>query len=128
MTKKTSRIRIFSIKRILLSCVLGFLIPLSYAVALSLFSDYTGRFIPELMVYPFGWPRPLWIFLMGRQPLESDIILGIVFLALCNVALYGMLVYIGLSALQFLRHKPAGPELPPMPQLSSQVDCPNKSI
>jgi hypothetical protein len=114
-------IRIFSIRRILLSCVLGFLVPFSYALTLSLLSDYTGKSVPDSMVYPFGWPRSLWIFLMGRQPTEGDIILGIVFLALCNIAFYGALSYMALSALQVLRHKPADPGLPPPPHLSSQV-------
>jgi len=109
--------RIFSITRILLSCVLGFLVPLSYAFTLSLVSDYTGKSAPDSMVYPFGWPRPLWIFLMGRQPLEGDVITGIVFLTLCNIALYGALSYMALSALQLLRHKPADPGLPPPPHL-----------
>ncbi len=117
MSKKISRIRIFSIRRILLSCVLGLLVPLSYAFALSEFSDYTGRAVPDFMVHPFGWPRPLWIFLMGRQPLEGDIIFGIIFLALCNIALYGALIYIALSALQLLKHKPPDPALPPPPHL-----------
>jgi hypothetical protein len=117
--RKRSRLRIFSIKRILLSIVLGFLVPFSYALGLSLFGDYTGTVVPQSLVYPFGWPRPLWIFLMGRQPLESDIIGGIVFLTICNIALYGTLSYLALSGLQLLRHKPADPDLPPSPQLSS---------
>ncbi len=119
MGKKISRIRIFSIWRILFSCVLGFLVPLSYSYLLSAFSDYTGKSVPDFMVYPFGWPRPLWIFLIGRQPSEGDIIFGIIFLALCNVALYGTLIYLSLSALQLLKHKPTDSELPPPPDLSS---------
>jgi len=111
--------RIFSMRRILLSCVLGFLVPLSYAFALSLGSDYTGKSVPDFMVNPFGWPRPLWILLMGRQPLEDDIIPGIVFIAMCNIALYGGLVYLTLSALQLLKSKPADARLPPPPRLSS---------
>ncbi len=107
--------RIFSIRRILLSCALGFLIPFSYALSLSLFSDYTGKSVSDLMVYPFGWPRPLWILLMGRQPLETDLIPGIVFIAVCNIALYGTLSYVALSGLQLLSHKPPDPGLPPPP-------------
>src|SRR6266446_6868956 len=121
MVRKSSRVRIFSIRRILLSCVLGFLAPLSYALALSLASDYTGKSAPDFMTYPFGWPRPLWIFLMGRQPSEGDIIFGLVFVALCNIALYGALIYVALSAVQLLRHKAAEPGMPPPPHISSQV-------
>lgn len=87
--KKGARIRVFSVKRLILSIVLGFLLPLSYAIILSEAIDRTGRPAPEVMVTPFGWPRPLWIFLMGRQPSESDLIAGIVFLTVCNIALYG---------------------------------------
>jgi hypothetical protein len=114
-------VRIFSIWRLLISLVLGFLLPLSYAVAFSLLSDYTGSSLPESMTYPFGWPRPLWIVLMGHQPTEGDIMFGIVFMALCNIAVYGTLTYIALSAIQLLRRKPADPELPPLPHISSQV-------
>jgi hypothetical protein len=57
---------------------------------------------------------------MGRQPLEDDIIPGIVFIALCNIALYGVLVYVALSALQLLKRKPADVGLPPPPHLSSR--------
>jgi hypothetical protein len=111
--------RIFSVGRMLISSVLGFLLPLSYAVALSLFADYTGKPTPPSLVYPFGWPRPLWIFLLGRQPVEGDLIPGILFIALCNVVLYGTPSYIALTAFQALRHKPADPDLPP--QLPFQV-------
>lgn len=118
---KSSRTRIFSVRRILLSFVLGFLVPLSYAFSLSLVSDYTGKSVPDSMVHPFGWPRPLWIFLMGRQPTESDITHGIVFMALCNIALYGTLIYVVLFAFQLLRHKPVDAGLPPTPPSGSQI-------
>jgi len=121
MRSKNSRVQIFSIRRILISCVLGFLIPFSYALGLSLVSDYTGRSVPDSMVYPFGWPGSLWVFLLKRQPMESDFNLEIALLAICNIALYGTLSYLALFALQVLRHKPASPELPPAPHLSSEV-------
>jgi hypothetical protein len=57
---------------------------------------------------------------MGRQPVEGDIIFGIVFLTVCNIALYGTLIYISLSALHLLRHRRAEPGAPPPPHLSIQ--------
>jgi hypothetical protein len=115
MSERLTRIRIFSVRRILYSAVLGLFVPLTYALTLSLAADYSGRSIPNFMVYPFGWPRPLWIYLMGHQPSEDDLIFGIVFIALCNIALYGALSYMALTALHLLRHKPVEPTLPPPP-------------
>ena len=73
------------------------------------------------MVYPFGWPRPLWISLMGRQPLETDLVSGIVFLTICNVVLYGTISYVALFGLRAVRHRPADSDSPPPPHLSPQV-------
>jgi hypothetical protein len=109
-------VRIFSIKRILLSSVLGFLLPLGYAFTLSEVSDYTGKTVPDFMVMPFGWPRPLWIFLMGRQPSEADIIPGLLFMAACNIVLYGSLVYAALLMLHVLRGKRVDYDSPPPPE------------
>lgn len=116
--KKGTRVRIFSLKRLLLSVVLGFLLPLSYAIILSEASDRTGKTAPEFMRAPFGWPRPLWIFLMGRQPSEGDLITGVIFLALCNIALYGAITYAVLLALSMVRRKRAVNDPPPPPEHS----------
>ena len=109
-------VRIFSIKRLGLAVVLGFLLPFSYAFTLSEVADYTKQRIPDSLVMPFGWPRPIWIFLMGRQPTEADIIGGIIFLALCNIALYGALSYAALTLLSLLRRKEVEFEPPPPPE------------
>jgi hypothetical protein len=108
--------RIFSIKRLALSVLLGFLIPLGYAFTLSEVSDFTGSPAPDFMILPFGWPRPLWIFLMGRQPTEADVIGGIVFLVLCNIALYGAISYAALTMLSLLWRKQTEYEPPPPPE------------
>jgi hypothetical protein len=116
-------VRLFSIKRIFLSSALGFLLPLGYAFMLSLASDYTGITAPEFMVMPFGWPHPLWIFLMGRQPSESDLMHGLLFMAACNIVFYGSFVYAGLSMLPVFRGKRADYKQPPPPeQHSSKID------
>ena len=107
--------RIFSIKRLGLAAALGFLLPVSYAFTLSEVSDYIRTPAPEFMVWPFGWPRPVWIFLMGRQPREGDVIGGI-FLTLCNVALYGVLGYAALTMISILRRRRVEYELPPPPE------------
>jgi hypothetical protein len=110
-----SAVRFFSIKRLLLSSVLGFLLPLSYAFALSIVSDYTRKPAPDFMVLPFGWPRPIWIFFMGRQPAEADLATGLLFMAGCNIALYGFFIYAALLMISILRMKPVDNEPPPPP-------------
>ena len=109
-------IRIFSIKRILLSTLLGFLLPVAYAFILSEASDYTRKPPPDYLVIPFGWPRPLWVFLIGRQPTDSDVIPGLLFFAACNVLLYGSLVYAALTMWPVLRGKRADYGSPPPPE------------
>ncbi len=109
-------VRIFSVKRIALSVVLGFLMPLSYAFGLSAMSDHTGKAAPEFMVMPFGWAISLWFLLLGRQPEEGDLLPGILFLAFCNIALYGTLSYAVLTVLSLRRRKQVEYELPPSPE------------
>ena len=101
----------------MISLVLGFLLPLSYAFLLSQVFDHLGKITPQFLVMPFGWPRPLWIFLMGRQPREDDLAVGLLFMAVCNIALYGILVYISLFSLSLLRRKQTEDEpVPPPPK------------
>jgi len=110
-------VRIFSIKRLLLSVILGFLFPLGYAFLLSEASDYTAKTAPDFMVMPFGWPRPLWIYIMGRQPSESDLVGGIIFMAVCDTVLYGLIVYASLLLISISTRKPVVSEsMPPPPQ------------
>ena len=109
-------VHIFSLKRLGLSSVLGFLLPLGYAFTLSIVSDYTGKTAPDFLVLPFGWPRPLWIFLMGRQPLETDVATGLLFMAVCNIALYGFVIYTALLMISILRRKRVDSEPPPPPE------------
>ncbi|MCA1618962.1 MAG: hypothetical protein LC795_06545 [Acidobacteria bacterium] len=113
-------IRIFSLGRAALSCVLGFLIPLGYAILLSEVDDYffPNGPPPDFMVWPFGWPRPVWILLMGRQPGESDILGGVIFLAVCNTLLYGALVYGALTMLSLARRRRADFSPPPPPEVN----------
>ena len=108
--------RIFSFRRAALSCVLGFLLPLSYGFLLSEAADYARRPIPQFLVWPFGWPRPVWIFLMGREPRQEDIVGGIIFLAACNILLYGTLVYVALTMLSVVRRRKADYAPPPPPR------------
>lgn len=109
-------VRIFSIKRLLLSVILGFLLPLGYAFLLSEASDYTRKEVPGFMVTPFGWPRTLWIHITGRQPSESDLVGGIIFIAVCDTLLYGLIVYVSLMLISISTRKPIASEsMPPPP-------------
>jgi hypothetical protein len=114
--RKRTQVHIFSLKRIVLSFVLGFLLPLGYAFILSETFDYIGKIPPDFLVMPFGWPRPLWIFLMGRQPSEADLLSGLIFVALCNVLLYGAITYSILLAISAARHRPTVYDPPPPPE------------
>src|SRR5258706_749390 len=99
-------VRVFNIKRLLLSVILGFLFPLGYAFLLSEASDYTGKTAPDFMVMPFGWPRPLWIYIMGRQPSESDLVGGIIFMAACDPVFFGFIVSVYLLLISITTRKP----------------------
>ncbi len=115
------KIRIFSVRRAALSVPLGFLIPLSYAFLLSEAFDYAHRPTPQFLVIPFGWPRPLWIFLMGRQPTEADLLFGLTFLAVCNTALYGLITYAALTMLSVVRGQRVEYEPPPPPEVDKHA-------
>jgi len=54
---------------------------------------------------------------MGRQPREGDLLIGLLFIAVCNIVLYGILVYFSLFALSMLRRKqPEDGPVPPPPE------------
>ena len=106
MKRAAKPFRVFSLVRFFSAIVLGFLLPLSYMVFLSVFYDYMGTSTPQFLVWPFGWPRPLWIMAMGREPTEDDIVFGLLFMAVCNIALYGTVSYLVLSTLSLLRNRP----------------------
>jgi hypothetical protein len=108
--------KIFSIKRALLSCLLGFLMPLCYAFLLSEAFDYAQKPTPQFLAWPFGWPRPLWVLLLGRQPRSEDLVGGLIFLAACNILLYGTVVYVALTMRSVVRSRRADYEPPPPPE------------
>src|SRR5437773_9066832 len=103
---------IFSIKRILLSVFLGFLLPLSYSFILSLVSDYTRQTVPELLVVPFGWPLNVWDFVTGDRPPHANIAARLIVWIIGNILLYGSIVYVGLTMVAYSRKKSGGQEPP----------------
>lgn len=111
-----SKARIFSLGRAALSLPLGFLIPLGYSFLLSEAFDYARRPTPQYLVIPFGWPRPLWVFLMGREPREGDLLGGIIFLAACDTLLYGAVAYAALTMLSVARRRGESYGPPPPPE------------
>ena len=114
-------VRFFSVWRLLLSVVLGLLLPLGYAFLLSSAFDYLHRTPPDYLIWPIGWPRPLWILTMGRQPRESDYVYGLTFVILCNVALYGSMVYGVLTMLALVRRRRVEYEPPPPPEVNKSA-------
>jgi hypothetical protein len=119
---RAGRLRIFSIKRAALSCVPGFLIPLGYAVVLSEAYEYPQRPTPQFLAWPFGWPRPLWILLLGREPRSEEIVGGLIFFAVCNTLLYGAFVYVALTMRLLVRRGRAAYEPPPAPERFPSAD------
>ena len=117
-------VRVFSIWRSLLSVVLGFLIPLGYAYTLHLAQEATGWTPTDPFLMPFGWPRPLWIFLTGRQPTQDDVVSILLFAVLGNVVLYGTLVYAGLTFVSLFRRGRTTFGAPPPPGAS---DAPHET-
>jgi hypothetical protein len=104
-SRRSATPRWFSYKRLALSVVLGFLVPLSYAFILSLADDYFHDLPSDWLAVPFGWPLQLWDFVAGRHPWERPIWGRLIFWILGNIALYGMIVYVGLTILVFIRRK-----------------------
>ena len=113
---------IFSVKRLILSIILGILLPLAYLFALSLVFDHSNKIPPNFLIMPIGWPRPVWIFLMGRQPTEADLVIGMTFMIGGNIMLYGALSYVGLLALSIIRKdKRTDFDAPPPPPDLSRI-------
>ena len=107
--------KIFSVKRAALSCVLGFLIPFGYAVLVKESFGYLRRPTPPLLIWPVGWPRPFVVRLFGRPLRREDAAVGLTLVAVCNTLLYGAGAYAGLTLLSTVGRKPAGYEPPPPP-------------
>jgi hypothetical protein len=109
--------KVFSVKRAALSCVLGFLIPFGYAVLVKETFGYARRPTPPFLIWPIGWPRPLLILLFGRPLRREDAVVGLTLLAVCNTLVYGACAYAGLTMLSTVGRKPAaGYEPPPPPE------------
>ncbi|HJQ34969.1 MAG TPA: hypothetical protein VJ866_22660 [Pyrinomonadaceae bacterium] len=118
-----SSMRVFSVKRAALSCVLGFLIPFGYTVLLAGTFYYGRRATPQFLVWPVGWPRPLLLLLFGHPPRPEEFVAAVTLLAVCNTLLYGALAYVGLTLLSTVGRKPAGYEPPPPPgRLDSEAE------
>ena len=56
---------------------------------------------------------------MGREPTEDDIVFGLLFMAVCNIALYGTVSYLVLSTLSLLRNRPVTNDPPPPPVIQA---------
>lgn len=72
------RLRVFSIKRLLLSILLGFLIPVSYVLTLFKLGRIR-RSIFEVVITPVRWPLSLVMFFLGREPSNEELPLRLSF-------------------------------------------------
>jgi len=112
--KKDGRVRVFSVKRLVLSIVVGFLFLVSYVAGLFLI-DQAGRNPPNVMLAVIGWPRWLWI-LLGGQFSEDSMLSGFTFFAICDTALYAAIIYSVLLALSIVTPKRVVLDPPPPPK------------
>lgn len=108
------RFKIFSIKRLLLSIVIGFLIPISYGFMLFNLGRFR-RSVFEVVITPIRWPLSLLMFVLGRQPSNQELPAAFAFAILCNTALYGTITYLVLLAVAAVRRERAALPLPPLP-------------
>jgi|ERR1043166_4027360 hypothetical protein len=121
------RFRVFSLKRLLLSIVLGFLIPFSYALILFKLGRLR-RSIFEIVIAPIRWPFSLVMFFLGRQPTNAELPAALIFLIVCNVALYGSLIYLVLLAVAAVRRKRAVVPPPPLPNALESVPTDSSTL
>ena len=100
-------------KRLALSLLGGFLLPLVYTIIVGPLTPYnSNRTLDFLAQVPVRWP----ILLLNRLhvfPFESELQL-LLYIDSCNVILYGSLIYFVLFALS--KRKTTGP-LPPGPDV-----------
>jgi hypothetical protein len=106
-------------KRLLLSLLGGFVIPLLYAIIVGPLSTYTESWrIKYILWAPIGWPRILQFYLFsspfGPGQRIGDATFAVIQIA-CDVALYGSLTYIFLLTRSLRKRKSyTGPPPPPV--------------
>ena len=113
--RRGTAVRIFSLKRMILSIVLGFMLPVSYLLTLFLIFYFTGKRQSEILVIPVAWPRVLWDALVDQPRSDANLASGLLFIAVCDTAVYGALSYIILLTTSVLTPKPVVLESPPTP-------------
>ena len=115
---KEARVRIFSLKRLLVSAALGVLLLSGYVFALFLI-DLSGKFLLDgdtspasFMLTILAWPGPLWS-LVGGQFDDESMVPGLLFFAFCNIVLYATIIYLALLVISLVRRRLTPPNLPP---------------
>ena len=108
-----SPVRVFDVKCLVLSVVMGFLFLVSYVIGLFLI-DQAGKTPPDVMITVIGWPRWLWI-LLGGQFSDDNVVSGLTFFALCDTALYAAMIHPVLLALSIVSAKRPALSPPPPP-------------
>jgi len=110
------RIRTLSLKRVILSIVVGFICPLSFLLTLFLIFYFTGKDPSENLVMLVAWPRMLWDLLAGQPRSDANLATGLLFIAICDTVVYGAITYVILTAVSVVRPKTVALEPPPTPQ------------
>jgi hypothetical protein len=110
------RIRIFSLKRVILSIVVGFMCPVTFLLTLFLIFYFTGKDASENFVMLVAWPRVLWDLVADQPRSDANVATGLLFIAICDTVVYGAITYVILTAVSVVRPKTAALEPPPTPQ------------
>lgn len=110
------RIRIFSLKRVILSNVVGFMCPASFLLTLFLIFYFTGKDPSENVVMLVAWPRVLWDLLADQPRSDANLATGLLFIAICDTVVYGAITYVILTAVSVVTPKTVALEPPPTPQ------------
>ena len=114
--RKGARVRIFSLKRAALSFLVGFLVPFAYVLTLFLVSYYIKDIPLKTLEVPIAWPTLLWDFFINEPREDVNFAAGLLFMTICNVALYGTITYVVVLTFSMLRREPVVFEPPPAPE------------
>jgi hypothetical protein len=92
------------------------MLQVNYLLALFLFFKYTGKTPSQIFVMPVAWPRVLWDLLVDQPRSDANRAAGLLFITVCDTAVYGAISYVALLAISKLTRKPAVLEPPPKPE------------
>jgi hypothetical protein len=109
-------IRFVSLKRALLSIVVGFMCPVGFVLTLAFISYFTRRKPSQNFAMLVAWPRLLWDLLVDQPRSEAHRPYGLLFIVACDTVVYGAITYVILTAVSVVKPKVVVLESPPTPE------------